>query len=71
MFNVPPGKMVFRAKAVHRLARQKRWPAYVFAAVAQDFPHDFPPQEDHHPELSLAIRAVHIGLMYLSFTLID
>jgi hypothetical protein len=68
LLNVPPPKkMAFRAKAVHRLARQKRWPAYVFAAVAQEFPHDV------HDDavMSAAIRVVHIGLIYLSFTLID
>lgn len=67
LLNAPPGKAAFRVKAVHRLARQKRWPAYVFAAVAQEFPHDVP----ENPVASLAIRAVHIGLLYVSFTLLD
>lgn len=72
MFNVPPGKIAFRARAVHRLARQKRWPAYVFASVAQEFPHEFSHEgHESHPELSIAIRAIHIALLYISFTLID
>lgn len=71
VFNVPPGKMAFRARAVHRLARQKRWPAYAFAAIAQEFPHELPHGVDENPMASVAIRAMHIGLIYLSFTLID
>lgn len=69
VLNVPPEKVVFRARAVHRLARQKRWPAYMFAAVAQEVPHDM--HDHHHPVASVAAHAVHIGLTYLAFTLID
>lgn len=67
ILHTPPEKVAFRARAVHRLARQKRWPAYMFAAVAQEVPHDI----HNHPVASVAVRAVHIGLTYLAFTLID
>lgn len=56
-----------RARAVHRLARTKRWPAYVFAAAIQEMPHDV---HDNLPA-TVAVRAVHMYLLYLSFTLIE
>ena len=64
---IQPQRVVLRARAVHRLARQKRWPAYIFAAIAQETPREFP----DHPVASLAMHAAHIYLLYLSFTLID
>lgn len=62
-----PHRVVLRARAVHRLARQKRWPAYIFAAIAQETPHEV----HDNPVASLIVRAAHIYLLYLSFTLID
>ena len=64
---IRPERVVLRAKAVHRLARQKRWPAYVFAAIAQETPHEV----HDNPLASVAMRAAHIYLLYLTFTLID
>jgi hypothetical protein len=67
-------RVIFRAKAVHRLAKKKRWPAYVFAAVAQETPHDISWMPGHHqddPVALVAVKAAHIALIYLSFTLID
>lgn len=71
---IHPARLALRARAVHRLARQKRWPAYVFAAVTQELPHDadFLGANGHAHDLeSLMIRAAHIALLYVSFTLID
>jgi len=56
-----------RIRAIHRLARRKRWPAYAFAAVIQELPHDIP----HHDHATLMIKALHMYLVYLTFTLID
>lgn len=72
VLNIPPGKVAFRARAVHRLARQKRWPAYMFAAVAQEVPHEIHIHDNHdNLAASVAVRAAHIGLTYLAFTLLD
>jgi hypothetical protein len=70
---VKPQRLALRARAVHRLARQKRWPAYVFAAVAQETPHDagWIPDVHDSPAVNLAVKAAHILLLYISFTLID
>lgn len=63
----PPQRVALRARAVHRLAQKKRWPAYVFAAIVQETPHEV----HDNPTASLAIKAAHIWLTYLSFTLLD
>ena len=63
-----PRPLVFRARAVHRLARQKRWPVYLFAALVQETPHVLP---THDPVTGAIFSAAHIGLIYLSFTLLD
>ena len=72
-FVTNPQRLALRARAVHRLARRKRWPAYVFAAVAQETPHDVDwiAGAHHSPATTLAVKAAHILLIYLSFTLID
>jgi hypothetical protein len=60
-------RIALKARAAHRLARQKRWPAYVFAAAAQEFPHDVP----DHPVATLVLKAIHMYVLYVSFSLID
>lgn len=62
--------VVRRAHALHRLARRKRWPAYVIAATAQDFPMV---KEVQHDDLAVACVAhmVHVGLIILSLTLLE
>jgi len=69
LFLASPQRMALRARAVHRLARKKRWPAYMFAAIVQETPHEFS-GPDHTVE-SLAMRLTHVLLIYLSFTLIE
>ena len=60
-------RLCIKARAIHRLARRKRWPAYAFAAAIQEFPHEIP----HDDQATLMIHAVHMYLVYLTFTLID
>ena len=72
--NTIPSKIVLRVRAVHRLARRKRWPAYAFAAIAQETPHDATfLGVDHHVDIaaSCVLKAVHVALVYMSLTLID
>lgn len=69
--NLPNFQRVrLRMRAMHRLARQKKWPAFVLAATIQDpaiLPHDV---HDNLPA-TVAVRAVHMYLTYLSLTLLD
>jgi hypothetical protein len=64
-------RLCIKARAIHRLARRKRWPAYAFAAAIQEFPHEIPHEIPHHDQATLMIHAVHMYLVYLTFTLID
>lgn len=66
-----PPRLLFKARALHRLARHKRWPAYVFAAAVQETPHLDYCHHHHQPLESMALQAAHIALVYLSFTLLD
>lgn len=64
-------RLCIKARAIHRLARRKRWPAYAFAAAIQEFPHEISHEIPYHDQATLMIHAVHMYLVYLTFTLID
>jgi len=82
VFHVPiPDKVHFKARAIHRWARQKRWPGIALSAVSQDFgslgsghnacavDHDAISNIAH--ELgNIAAHGLHVVALYVAITLL-
>lgn len=79
--NLPSVPM--RARAMHRLAKTRRWPGFLIASVAQGIHGDFATMHgscsaDTTTSMDAVIHmlaagvenAVHVGLLYLSYTLL-
>jgi hypothetical protein len=58
-----------RVRALHCLARRKRWPVLACAALLQDTVDVV--LEEYHNFDRLALRAVHIVALYLLMRLVD
>ncbi len=71
-----------RVRALHRLAKTRRWPGFLIASMAQGVHGDFAMNHSCGTDTSTSMdivihmlaagveNALHVGLLYLSYTLL-
>ena len=74
---IPPEKVRFKARAIHRWARQKKWPGIALSAISQDFSglgfssHSCAYDPSVAEQLtSIGGHALHVIALYLAITLL-